>query len=36
MFVNRWWVLVGNLGKELLERPRRRWKDIKMDLQETG
>jgi len=30
-------VLVGKTkGKRSLERPRRRWKDIKMDIQEVG
>jgi hypothetical protein len=30
-------VLVGKTeGRRLLERPRRRWEDIKMDLQELG
>ena len=30
-------VLVGNLeGKRPFRRPRRRWEDIKMDLQEVG
>jgi hypothetical protein len=30
-------VLVGKSeGKRRLERPRRRWEDIKMDLQEVG